>query len=307
MSKKKRRTSYIKYSYDDTFVDPLEQAEEYRIERMLKEGLVKSVYATKTIKAGNQFEVEIYPEFTKKEADVAKLVKTNKAQKNLNSKNARKRLERLINNNFTDGDLWITMTYSPENLPQNIEEAQKNMQNFIGRINYRRKKEGLEKAKYIYVTEYNEKKNVRCHHHLIMDCGLDMDTVEKLWKKGKRNNVRRVSGDENGLSGLAQYLTKDPAGRKRWSSSTNLKKPKESKSYSTFKASHVKKIVEGRTSIKEIVEKKYSKMIYTYEEIKYNKFNGKFYIYVRMRERRGHGESDIAKHDRAVSTRRKIE
>lgn len=307
MSKKKRRTSYIKYSYDDTFVDPLEKAEEYRVERMLKEGLVKSVYATKTIKAGNQFEVEIYPEFTKKEADVAKLVKTNKAQKNLNSKNARKRLERLINNNFTDGDLWITMTYSPENLPQNIEEAQKNMQNFIGRINYRRKKEGLEKAKYIYVTEYNEKKKVRCHHHLIMDCGLDMDTVEKLWKKGKRNNVRRVSGDENGLSGLAQYLTKDPAGRKRWSSSTNLKKPKESKSYSTFKASHVKKIVEGRTSIKEIVEKKYSKMIYTYEEIKYNKFNGKFYIYVRMRERRGHGESDIAKHDRAVSTRRKIE
>lgn len=127
MSKKKRRTSYIKYSYDDTFVDPLEKAEEYRVERMLKEGLVKSVYATKTIKAGNQFEVEIYPEFTKKEADVAKLVKTNKAQKNLNSKNARKRLERLINNNFTDGDLWITMTYSPENLPQNIEEAQKNI------------------------------------------------------------------------------------------------------------------------------------------------------------------------------------
>ncbi len=307
MSKKKRRTSYVKYSYDDTFLDPLEQAEEYRIERMLREGLVKSVYATKTIKAGDQFEVEIYPEFTRKEADAAKLVKTNKAQKNLNSKNARKRLERLINNNFTDGDLWITLTYSPDNLPQNIEEAQKNMQNFIGRINYRRKKEGLEKAKYIYVTEYNEKKKVRCHHHLIMDCGLGMDTVEKLWKKGKRNNVRRVAGDENGLLGLAQYLTKDPAGRKRWSSSTNLKKPKESKSYSAFKASHVRKIVEGRTSIKELVEKKYNKMIYTYEEIKYNKFNGKFYIYVRMRERRGHGESDIAKHDRAVSARRKIE
>ena len=284
MSRKRRK--YIEYNYDDTFIDPLETANERLIERLLASGTIKSVYATKTIKAGNQFEIEIYPEFTRKQVKQYKLKKPNRAQKNLNDRYARKRVERLINVNFKQGDLWITLTYDNSHLPETLEEAQKNMRNFIRRINYKRKKLGLDKCKYIYVTEYSKEKKIRCHHHLIMDSGLTMDVVENMWKCGKRNNVRKVDPDENGLTGLANYLVKDPKGSKRWCSSTNLKKPMESKSYSNFKASHVKKFIKNPEIIKERMEMKYKNKIYTKHEIKYNEINGRFYIYVRMRERR---------------------
>ena len=257
MSKKGKKHSYINYNYDDTFTDPLEVANESLIEKLLESGSIKSVYATKTIKAGSQFEIEIYPEFTKKESKLYKLKKPNRAQKNLNDRYARKRVERLINANFYKNDLWITLTYSNDNLPATLDEALKNIKNYIRRINYKRKKLGLEKAKYIYVTEFSKEKKIRCHHHLIMDGGLSMDLVESMWKCGKRNNVRKVDPDENGLSGLANYLVKDPKGSKRWCSSTNLKKPKESKSYCNFKASHVKKFVKAPEIIKQRMECKY--------------------------------------------------
>ena len=285
MSKKRKKHSYIDYNYDDTFTDPLDLANEKKIEELLAKGFIHSVYTTKTIKAGNQFEVEIYPAFTRKQAKEHQVKKTNKAQRNLNDRYARKRVERLINTNFARNDLYITLTYDDKHLPGSIEEAQKNMKNFIRRLNYRRAKEGLDKAKYIYVTEYSEEKKIRCHHHLIMDCGLSGEVVENLWKCGRRNNIRKCDPDENGLTGLAKYLVKDPKGKKRWCSSTNLKKPKESKSYHGFRASHVKKVVQSKIRVKDMVEKKYKNYVYTSEEIKYNEINGKFYIYVRMRER----------------------
>lgn len=48
-----------------------------------------------------------------------------------------------------------------------------------------------------------------------------------MWKLGRRNQTRRLDYDENGLSGLAHYITKDPKGKKRWCASKNLKKPEE--------------------------------------------------------------------------------
>ena len=282
-----KKNRYIDYEYEELFTDPLEKASEHTIEKLLEEGKIKSVYTTKTIKSGNQFEVEIYPSFTRKQIQEQNIKrKSYQAQKNLNDRNARKRVERLINANFTDGDLWITLTYDNKHLPGSIEEALKNMKNYIRRINYRRKKEGLDPAKYIYVTEFSEEKKIRCHHHLIMDGALSMDSVEKLWTCGKRNSVRRTATDEQGLTGLAKYLVKDPKGSKRWCSSTNLKKPVERKAYTVFTARHVKKMVENRQRVKEFVEKRYKKMIFLNEEIRYNEINGRFYIYVRMRERR---------------------
>ena len=174
----KKKNSYIDYSYDDTFEDPLDMANESLIEKLLESGSIKSVYATKTIKAGEQFEIEIYPEFTKKESKLYKLKKINKAQRNLNDRYARKRVERLINTNFSKNDLWITLTYSNDHLPASLDEALKNIKNYIRRINYKRKKLGLEKAKYIYVTEHSKEKKIRCHHHLIMDHGLSLIHIQ---------------------------------------------------------------------------------------------------------------------------------
>ncbi len=284
----KKKSHYIEYDYESTFNDPMEEANEKEIEKLLANRKIKSIYTTKTIKAGNQFEVEIYPAFTRKKATELNIKPKSKlAQKKLNDRNARKRAERLINANFESGDLWITLTYDNEHLPNDIEEALKNMKNYIRRINYRRTKLGLPKAKYIYVTEYSHKKKIRCHHHMIMDKGLSMDEIESMWKCGKRNNVRRTHEDDiGGLTGLAKYLVKDPAGSKRWCSSTNLKKPVERKSYSAFRSRQVRKMVENRECVKTLLEKRYKNKLLVDFEIKKNEINGYYYVYARMTERR---------------------
>ena len=283
-----KKKKYVAYDYENTFTDPLEIANETVIKKLLDKGKINSIYATKTIKAGSQLEIEIYPEFTKKQSKKYDLVKKhNQAQKNLNDRNARKKVERLINDNFDKTSLWVTLTYDNSHLPATLEVALKNMKNYIRRINYRRIKEGLQKAKYIYVTEWSNSKNkIRCHHHLIIDGGLSMEIIENTWKAGRRNNVRKADPDKDGLTGLANYLIKDPKGSKRWCSSVNLKKPKESKSYHGFKSSHVKKMVKDNTKVKRMVEAKHKNYEYTKSEIKYNDINGRFYIYIRMRERR---------------------
>lgn len=282
----KRKRRYVDYDYENTFDNPLSILDEQRIKKMLKDGKLSSIYCTKTIKSGNQFEVEIYPEFTKKQTNHSKLkMKNNKAQKKLNDKNARKRLERLINSNFEDGDYWITLTYDDKHLPDSIDEAVKNMRNYLRKINYRRKKLGLKNAKYIYITEYCNEKNIRCHHHLILEKGMSMDAVESCWVYGKRNNVRKVDPDENGLTGLSKYLTKDPKGKKRWCSSRGLKKPKERKSYTVFPFSKIRKMIIDNNSIEHYMKLKYKNKNYVSCDVRFNEYNGKFYIYVRMNER----------------------
>ena len=279
---RKKKSIYVNYDYEATFTEALRDGEDTgHIKALLNAGHIKSIYATKTIKSGRQFEVEIYPEFTRKQAAAMKLKKNHQAQKNLNDKNSRKRAQRLINANFTNGDYWITLTYTPENLPPDIETAQKDMQNYIRRVNYRRKKEGLSPAKYLYITEHGEKEK-RIHHHVIINSGLDADTLESLWTKGKRNNVRRLAEDENGLAGLSQYLTKDPKGRKRWKSSKNLKKPIESKSYSRFKFGRIRRMIENQNLIQTELEKEYKGRRFSSAEVRYNDNNGRFYIYARM-------------------------
>lgn len=42
-----------------------------------------------------------------------------------------------------------------------------------------------------------------------------MEVVEAQWTFGRRNNIRRLDPDEKWLTGLAEYLSKDPKGKKR--------------------------------------------------------------------------------------------
>lgn len=294
MARRKRKAAYIEYDYEAAYEKQLHDLEESNAERMLKEGRVRSVYATKEIRAGEQMDVEIYPEFAKSERelipDEGRRKKQRQAQRNLNEKNSRKYCERLINENFTDRDIWATFTYTDANMPSSMQEAQKDMTNYIKRINYRRKKEGLKNARYIYVTECSEKG--RWHHHIVMDGGIDMDTVEATWNKGKRNEVRRLQKDENGLSGMAMYITKQKkqkgaAGskyQKAWKASKGLKKPDVRKNHYKFKQKDVDEIVTGKATVEDKLSKWYAGDGYkmTSCEIRYNVFNGRFYIAARM-------------------------
>lgn len=285
----KRKKTYVSYDYEEAYKHQLENLSEEEAKRCLRSGR-KTLYATKEIRAGEQLEVEIYPEFTRRELaeipEAGRRKKSRDAQNNLNEKNSRKACERLINENFGDRDIWATFTYTDDTMPKDMKEAQKNMQNYIRRLNNMRKKQGLQNTRYVYVTECSEKG--RWHHHIVMDGDVSMDTAEDMWKLGERNEVRRLSKDENGLTGMAKYITKEKKAKsqKKWASSKGLRKPEERKNHYKFRNKDVQEMAQDRNCIEDKLLKWYAKEGYAYTsaEVRYNDFNGRWYIYARLRK-----------------------
>jgi hypothetical protein len=185
-------------------------------------------------------------------------------QNALNDKNAKRYLVQLGNGNFHAGDLHVTVTYSKDHLPGTVEEAEKIVNNYLRRLAYRRKKQGLAPLKYILATEYKLDKAggwlKRIHHHIIMNEGLDRSEVEMMWTNTRINwkradsedkqaareyrrsieqlgfaNADRIQTNENGIEALCKYITKDPQGKKRYSSSRNLERPETERVDSTAK------------------------------------------------------------------------
>ena len=178
------KAKYREYDYESTYNQSIDDLDEWFAERML--GKARGVYATKEITFGPHMDIEIYPEFTKREVAELGLPEVNRAKERermrvLDGRKARVYFRRLCEQNFADGDLWITLTYSQE--PESIKEAIKHFQNFIRSINGKRHRMGLENAKYVYTTERvsEDGETVRVHHHLLMDGALDSDTVLSLW------------------------------------------------------------------------------------------------------------------------------
>lgn len=303
--RKRRKKKNIAYDYESAYSNSLNEMNELMIYEMTQ-SIAKKDYALKEIKAGTQLEVEIYPQFNfwdeVPEAGRRELSdKLKRAQANLNEKNARKNLIRKINANFTDGDLWLTLTYDNDHLPEdgNMNEALSNMQKFIRRVNRRRKKKGLPNAKYIYVTEYAPLDHIRWHHHIVMDGALAPDEVLTLWGQSSRNEARRIQTDENGLTGMAKYIVKQTRrvyGEKRWNSSQGLIEPDIKVTHNKPSAAgqrdykkiekYVKKFVRDNNSIEEQLLRWYTDYDFTDSEVFFNDFNGLFYIRARMRKKK---------------------
>lgn len=296
-----RREKYVPYDYEAAYTDEIRKQEEDQ-QRRTPAG---SIYALKEIRAGDQMEIDIYPEHKRwrnvPEEGRRRKKDNSTAQRNLNDRNARKQLERILNANFGEGDLWITLTYDEEHLPEDMAEAVRNMQKFISRVNYQRKKRGLPAAKYVYVTEHDEEHETRWHHHIVMDGAMDRDTVEACWKLRSRNQIRKVVPDENGLTGLAKYITKDGYKRKknerRWNASKNLKKPEIRTVHSMrpkggpegrrtsprMIRSYVNRMLRDQGEIETICREWYPDYIFTDAKILFNQVNQQYYINARMR------------------------
>lgn len=285
----RKKEKYIEYDYEGMFVSQTNLLNEWMIEQMIKNRHARVIYATKEFKMRENLDIEIYPEFTKKEMEEYKAKKVNKKAKNkLNDSNSRKHITRLINKNFGDGDVWATFGYDPKYLPNNIDKAQTDMGNYIRRVNYRLKKMGKEKAKYVYITEYSKKEDIRFHHHLIIKCDLSMDELEEMWKYGRRNHLRKIERDEYGIVGLGRYISKAKKTvkyEKRWRSSKNLEKVTYKKNHYKFKRRKVEEMVRNNNIIQEYMEKTYTEYRFLDAETKYNEINGMWYISARMRKR----------------------
>lgn len=295
---KKRREAYQEYNHEEVFDAPLELSE-YMIEHLLSTRRLNGVYATKEVKVGEWLEVEVYPDFTRAQLKEAGIRPTNRkkqreAQKALNDRNSRKRFRRLAEHNFHDGDLWITLTYADENLPESMEAAVDCIQKFIKNVNGKRKRRGMPNAKYIYVTECVDRNGevVRVHHHLIMDSMMDMQIVEATWKYGRRNECRKIKKDGDGIAGAAEYMVKKkPNGVKKyfktWNKSKNLEEPPEHKHHRTRKTA-INKMAKDHEYVREYMEKvsqRYKGYSYVRHETFYNAYNAGYYFLIRMRRR----------------------
>ena len=175
--------TYDNYDYEEAYQKQIDTLEEWELERLMQTGKVNCLYRTTTIKSRNEksgaemLESMVYPSFPNRE-DVPKTAKkreTGQAQKNLNDKNARRYLIRLANINFSKGDIWATFGWDDDNMPEDEERAEKDIKNFIARINYRRRKAGLENAKYIYIPAIDGYARPHCH---ILISGYCMGRVE---------------------------------------------------------------------------------------------------------------------------------
>lgn len=239
-------------------------------------------YREKKIYSGDILEVEVYPisVWDRKQSRKKKEKMSQPKQKNLNDKNAKKHLIRLINNNFTNNDLSVGLTYSENELPENEAAARMDMTNYIRRIKHYRNKHGLLPLKYIAVIEYGEGKG-RIHHHLIIS-DMDRDIVEQLWGKG-RANADRLKADEYGYEALARYITKDPKGNKRWVQSKNLKQPTVKVNdfkYSRRKIEELAKCPEDRQTF----ESMYPEYILNGCKVSVNEVTAGTYLYIKMRK-----------------------
>lgn len=242
-------------------------------------------YREKRIYSGKMLEVEIYPiSLKEKRKSRSKKRKESKIkQKNLNEKNAKKHLVRLLNTNFTDKDISLTLTYDNKNLPKNEDEARRDVVNYIRRLKNYRKRRGLPEIKYVAVIEYREAergKSVRLHHHLIMDGAVDRDTVERLWKKG-RCNADRLRADEFGYEGLARYISKDPKGKKRWTQSRNLVQPTVKINDSKYSRKKVYELFMEKGNARKF-EELYPGYLYTDSQTPINDITGTA-VYIKMR------------------------
>ena len=152
-------------------------------------------------------------------------------QRELNNKRAVRYLEALVHSNFGEGDILASLSYSDEYQPKDEKEAKRLFGNFIGRLNYRLHKLGMENVKWVSVIERG-KKSGRFHHHALLKCGLDRDTIEEIWGYGYGNTKRLQNDCRKGLLEVVHYIAKDsktieqrPQNTRKWDSSKNLIKP----------------------------------------------------------------------------------
>lgn len=248
----------------------------------------KMGYRTRTTKAGPRLEAEIYPLFGREATQEAKRQKRNltpeKIQRN-NDERARRKLINLIDANFGEGDLHVTLTYAEA---PGWGRAKKDIRNFLERIKRLRAKRKLPELKYIYALEGDEEgQKKRIHAHVIMNGGIRREEIEAIWARGYAN-ADRLQPTMEGLEAIARYISKQnrEKHRRKWSSSKNLKKPQTRTSDTKLSNNRVKRLARGfDAEAKEVMEKIYPGYDFVRSQVRYSDVVDGVYIRVLMRKK----------------------
>ncbi len=182
-------------------------------------------YMKKMIYSGRVLEIEKYP-VTRRGSKLPRCGKnqvSRESQSALNEKNSKKNFIRLVESNFTQDDLFITLKYKGN--PPGSAQLKKDFQNFIRRLKYNCKKEGLPEPVYMAVSHDS---TARPHHHIILN-KYSWDFIKSLWNKGSVHISNLEYDSEYGFMQVSKYIMNEKNNNtfsKRWCSSQNLKKPK---------------------------------------------------------------------------------
>lgn len=148
---------------------------------------------------------------------------TSASQQEINDRRARQRREDLIVNNFSEGDIWATLTYPRDLMPETPEAAHKKAVAFIKKL-----KSKYPDIKYFFKTETGQRSNH--HHHMFFSWGghtkeitvidkssgkevksivpLDERDLKELWRKHiGMEKTRRGGGDFKVIYDLSEELT----------------------------------------------------------------------------------------------------
>lgn len=259
----------------------------------------KKIYCGK-----NYLEVDIFSitetERKKKKKSRKRTKESLLTQRNKNDKNTRRKFIQLTEANFNNDDLHVSLTYNEECYPQSYEEACKNVDNFLRKIDRERKKRGLERLKYILVTDYaeDEEGNLirRPHHHVLINKGLDRDLIEKKWSIGNGKNPKRLGWanayrlqhDFNtGFHRLCEYIVRHRNKQRKYSCSTNLIRPESTTNDNKFSYRKLANLAKGGLDIGKI-EKMYKGWTITDKdrgfEAVYNDYTG-WAVYLKLRRK----------------------
>jgi len=242
-------------------------------------------YREKIYDCGRYSEVNIYPIYKTASHRRGKMKPTTEIQKKLNKINSENKLIRIINTNFDENDIRFDGTYRDDCVPKSDDQAARELKNFLNRVKYYRKKHSLPPLKYIAVTEKG-KRNGRYHHHIIMNGGISVNVLSKIWGKGY-TTIKPLQPDNTGFTALAKYMTKSPAASKKlWNSSKNLKRPKERKRDGRISHQSVLELSRDTENAREY-EKYYAGYYFAQARRVLNDVNGGIYIQARFYKKEG--------------------
>lgn len=180
------------------------------------------------ITAGSLVQMTIYPAVSPRDGPAARQGKralSSMAQQRMNAKYAWMKLKLLIAANFGPRDVFGTLTYDGDSIPDGRAGVLRDVKAFMKRL---RNARGDCDFRYIYVIEHKHGEG-RWHVHILVNAsGDDYVLIRRLWGRGNAE-FRKIRVDrEKNYETLARYLCKeerDKPGNRLWSGSRNLRKP----------------------------------------------------------------------------------
>lgn len=191
-------------------------------------------YVKETCVAGKTIEISKYFTYRFHRAETDRSPKeelTSEAVKRINNRNAIKRLRRILNTNFEDGDYLVRLDFQKEKV-LGSEDMQIKTAKALRKIKTAYKKAGLT-CKYVYVKEIGPRGSR--HLHMV----ISKSSVELLAKNWPYGYIHvDILSSEGQYARIAEYfvkysnkteLTEGKLIGKRWYGSRNLLKPKVTK------------------------------------------------------------------------------